>query len=499
MIWRAFALLLGPHGALGATFLLAAPSLTYPLGADQAVYSYLGEGVFGGFIPYRDSWAQNAPGNFLIYGGGISLFGDPNLAVYWMNLAAILAGTALIYSLAARLLGRPYAGLAALLYGGSQAVVDFGHQAEPETFMAVATMTAVFALTRSTQSAWGPWAIAGLATAAAILLKPTGLATVLIVLAYRRPHAQGARAYVLGTSVPITLVLLWLVTAGALPDMWDQVFRYNAGYVSAAYANLATSLAVLAIDFLFSGGPMYLLGAVGLALLPRHFISLWAGIAFVTVAVQSHHHVYHWYWVLPPAAMLGAFLLVETVKYPVGRWYVVLAPVAAGYLALCVYFWWPAAPRYASGWATLLGRQDPQSHLTLFRDGPVAPDLRAAVVRWLNTQARQVGTVFVLGEPGVYAVTRLRAPTRYFHEGPFHFAGDPAPLLLDWSQEIQGRPPDYVVVRETPDAGLSRTHSSLMQILGPMLERDYSLEARVVGADIFRRVSGSSAAGLGPQ
>lgn len=477
MIQRAAALLAGPHGVLGVTFLLAVPSLTYPLGADQAVYSYVGAGLTHGFVPYRDSWAQNAPGNFLIYGASISLFGDPALAVRWLNLAAILAGTALLYGLATRLLGRPYAGPAALIYGGSQAVVDFGHQAEPETFMAVATLAALLVLKPQ-----GPrWLLAGLATAAAILLKPTGLATILIALAYCRPGARGALAYALGTSAPLAVVLLWLAAAGALPDMWDQVVHYNAGYLSAAYANLSVSLAILVIDFLFSGGPVYLLGALGLAVLRRHFVSLWAGIAFLTVAVQGHHHVYHWYTVLPPAAMLGAWLLVES---PRSRLFLVV-PLAA-YLALCLYFWWPAAPRYASGWGVLLGQQTREHHLPFFRDGPVAPDLRASVARWLTAHATEGDTVLVLGEPGVYSSTGLRAPTKYFHEGAIHFARDPAPLLQDWSQELQARPPGYIIVRDRPAPELSRTHEALLERLGPLLQ-SYSLEATVAEARIFRR------------
>src|SRR5688572_29035698 len=37
------------------------PSLVQPMGADQALYAYVGERVIDGGLPYRDAWDQKPP------------------------------------------------------------------------------------------------------------------------------------------------------------------------------------------------------------------------------------------------------------------------------------------------------------------------------------------------------------------------------------------------------------------------------------------------------
>jgi hypothetical protein len=54
-----------------AAMLLAVrlPSLVQPMGADQALYAYVGDRILGGGLPYRDAWDQKPPAIHFLYAG----------------------------------------------------------------------------------------------------------------------------------------------------------------------------------------------------------------------------------------------------------------------------------------------------------------------------------------------------------------------------------------------------------------------------------------------
>ena len=48
---------------------LRLPSLVQPMGADQALYAYVGERILAGGLPYRDAWDQKPPAIHFLYAG----------------------------------------------------------------------------------------------------------------------------------------------------------------------------------------------------------------------------------------------------------------------------------------------------------------------------------------------------------------------------------------------------------------------------------------------
>lgn len=48
---------------------LRLPSLVQPMGADQALYAYVGERIRAGGLPYRDAWDQKPPAIHFVYAG----------------------------------------------------------------------------------------------------------------------------------------------------------------------------------------------------------------------------------------------------------------------------------------------------------------------------------------------------------------------------------------------------------------------------------------------
>ena len=52
-----------------ALLVFRGPSLVQPMGADQALYAYVGERIRAGGLPYRDAWDQKPPAIHFLYAG----------------------------------------------------------------------------------------------------------------------------------------------------------------------------------------------------------------------------------------------------------------------------------------------------------------------------------------------------------------------------------------------------------------------------------------------
>src|ERR687889_2081724 len=75
-----------------ALLILRLPSLTQPMGPDQALYAYVGERILHGELPYRDAWDQKPPGIHYVYAGLRAVSsGDAIVAAADLLAAAVVA------------------------------------------------------------------------------------------------------------------------------------------------------------------------------------------------------------------------------------------------------------------------------------------------------------------------------------------------------------------------------------------------------------------------
>src|SRR4051812_44587367 len=89
---------------LGALALaVAAPSLAYPLGRDQALPLFVAREWLSGRAPYKDAWDQLPPGLYLLNMVENALFGGGATAVRWADLVLILVLGGVCARLAKRL------------------------------------------------------------------------------------------------------------------------------------------------------------------------------------------------------------------------------------------------------------------------------------------------------------------------------------------------------------------------------------------------------------
>ena len=83
-----------------ALVLVRLPSIVQPMGADQALYAYVGERIRAGGLPYRDAWDQKPPAVHFLYAGMRSLWSS-DAVVPAADIAAAAAVAWLLYRIGA--------------------------------------------------------------------------------------------------------------------------------------------------------------------------------------------------------------------------------------------------------------------------------------------------------------------------------------------------------------------------------------------------------------
>src|SRR4029453_6246417 len=85
-----------------ALLVVRLPSLVQPMGADQALYAYVGDRIRAGALPYRDAWDQKPPTIHVAYAPMRGAWpGDSAVPAADLLLATVVA--VLLWSLGAAL------------------------------------------------------------------------------------------------------------------------------------------------------------------------------------------------------------------------------------------------------------------------------------------------------------------------------------------------------------------------------------------------------------
>lgn len=283
---------------------LRLPSLARPAGGDQSLYTYEGQRVGHGGVPYRDAWDQKPPGIMFVYATGWRLWPRESLVAALDLAAAALVAWLLVQIGRRGYGGRVGEGAAALflLLGdpGIQKLGGMWVRAQCETFIALA-VTGALALSWKSLDRRRLLAIAGVWLAVAFWLKynaivfalPVGLAAVLPAegrIDWRRAAAALAWLFV-GAAVTSAAVLLYFAASGALTDLWLATISYNVRYASETYTgtlDVARYLLVMPFGRARVDG-LWFVGLLGLLALTQFRKTRMTAVtlAWVTAAVLS--------------------------------------------------------------------------------------------------------------------------------------------------------------------------------------------------------------------
>src|SRR5712691_3211454 len=91
--------------ALVVVAFIALPSITYPIGRDQATFCVIGQGLLRGQQLYRDLWDNKPPGIFWLFTLVVKVFGPVMSSVGLVDILWLLAISYFIFRFAGRYLG----------------------------------------------------------------------------------------------------------------------------------------------------------------------------------------------------------------------------------------------------------------------------------------------------------------------------------------------------------------------------------------------------------
>ncbi|HET7217528.1 MAG TPA: hypothetical protein VFJ02_05750, partial [Vicinamibacterales bacterium] len=144
-----------------ALVLLRLPSMVQPMGADQALYAYVGDRIRAGGLPYRDAWDQKPPAIHFLYAGMRSVW-DGDAVVPAADIAAAVAVAWLIYRIGAAVAPAGSGAAAALLFlflsnPSLTRLAGIRLRSQCETFIAVAVAGALLLVLRQRRSVSAPF------------------------------------------------------------------------------------------------------------------------------------------------------------------------------------------------------------------------------------------------------------------------------------------------------------------------------------------------------
>jgi hypothetical protein len=305
--------------------LIRLPSLVQPMGADQALYAYVGERVRAGGLPYRDAWDQKPPAVHGLYAAMRTVW-NSDAAVPAADLAAAALVAVLLYRLgaAAGPAGTGSAGaLIFLLYSNPSFTRLSGVRlrSQCETFIAVAVTAALLVLARKGKwrSSW-PIFGAGLLFGTAFSLKYNAavfaVSGVVALWLSKRPAVRDLAWLGLGFVVPPLTMILVFAAGGALRPMIDATLLYNIQYSGETYQGAGDAIRYL-VSFPVErarADALWTLGGAGtLLLLPavlhdrRRLLPIaWIAAACVSIAINGSRSLPQYFIQANPALALAA-------------------------------------------------------------------------------------------------------------------------------------------------------------------------------------------------
>ena len=316
----------------GALLAVRIPSLVQPMGADQALYAYIGERILGGQRPYVDAWDQKPPAIHYTYAVLRAVWpGDGAVAAADLVSAAIIG--ALLFGIG-RHLASPAVGTSALLLflllsnPAFTRLAGVRVRAQCETFIAVAITAAVYLLVRFHRSGFhvgGSEAGMRLVHPAVGLLLGAAFTFKYNTAVYAAAAASGmllaggltrrqTLALLAGFAALPTVFLLLL--ADVLGPFYDATIEYNLQYSGETYAGplhfvsylLTFPIGHARIDALWTlGGAGCAVLLVGSAWQRRRLIPVvWVATACLSIAINGSRGLPQYFVQAAPALALAA-------------------------------------------------------------------------------------------------------------------------------------------------------------------------------------------------
>ena len=492
--------------------LTLAGTLLWPMGRDQAVFSWVASVMRDGGLPYRDAWDHKGPATYMLSLVTQGLFGQNFWGLRVVDLLLLAATLWGQWLLARRWCGRLGAHVAVLLLLYLYRNMGYWNTAQPDGWAAMAlTGSLALLLSRSQPPLWRR-AAAGALLGLAVMFKITFLAfvPVFIVLDLVGPasslKSRLARPLVLGgASLAMAGAWIgWMAYRHILGAFWEINVSYNrVVYAGLSQHILSRHLRELWIAFA-KVTPCIPLAAWGVwtaGKARRRYTAamlLVGGTALALLIYQNKYFIYHRAPVYPALASLtglGVGRLAAHLRRAAGpqthRW------TGCAMLAIVALLLIPnMSGLNVTGWRALVLRTVPvEAYYRKYEGGALSLVANTHAAQYMNERTQPADYVLVWGaEPMIYTLADRRSPSRFGFISPL-VTGEETPYYRDYRAEfmsaIQQHPPRYVAVVDN-DATVVKPETSKQSLfkfpeLIEYVTAHYTFETSIERIDLWKR------------
>ncbi|RII25018.1 MAG: hypothetical protein CXR31_15315 [Geobacter sp.] len=301
--------------------------LQVPLERDEGEYAYMGQLLLNGIPPYVHAYSMKLPGVSVMYALFMGLFGQTPFGIHLGLLLVNGICILLVYLLALRLFDRNAAFPAAASYAVlSLSEFVYGIFAHATHFVVLFALAGFILLLRPSKRARTLLLfLSGFCFGLAFTMKQPAALLIVCALFHLlssgyHAHASGRKTliteialFLLGVVVPYTLIVLWVLNAGAFDTFWFWTVTYVREYASGQ--TIAQGLTVLGRTFpliVKPHLPLWILASAGaFSLLAnrgrctnRQFL---AGLLFFSSLAVCSGYYFRWHYfilILPVIALL---------------------------------------------------------------------------------------------------------------------------------------------------------------------------------------------------
>ncbi|HTE86177.1 MAG TPA: glycosyltransferase family 39 protein [Dehalococcoidia bacterium] len=515
---------------------LGLPTILFPLGPDQAIFSYIAHRISLGGFPYVSAWDQKPPAIYLLYIIGIHFPGPVMRNVRLFDLCMLGLTLSAIYLFAHKIWNRTAAFSAALLYGSAY-TTEYGywHMAQPDGYTALPLCLSAWLYYRFLRErrVW-PYVAAGFLTGFAFQLRffSALIGIALVYVEWNFAQAGGVAwgaglraavrriAWFSGGFVGMqALFAVYLLMGHALGAYLMTEFTFASRYARLGGEYSPNGLTLTAFEYAARENTALIMAAhlaivipalIAVALALRlngdrrvREVALLALTAYVGVLVQAKFFWYHWLAVLPFAALLGgkgladlSALLLREQRRAVAYLSLAMAVIALVYLSPAMtegaIQQWRGLRNYYGGEAS---RRAFNNQFGPYAGGTYSYLADAQVARYINERTRPGDTIYIYGyEALVYLLAERESASRFFYVFPVISTWTPPEWRAEWVRELNARLPRYLLVQANEGAPwITGLHEDTARYaahdpdLQQLLVAHYDLETTIEDFTIYRR------------
>jgi hypothetical protein len=459
--------------------LFAYPFIFLPFGADQGIFAYIGTIINNGGMPYRDAWDLKPPVVYYLYSLGLQLFGDSMLGLRLFDFLYFGITIFSMYLLGALLFCKRVGLCSGLLLGILYFFTNnFWTLSQCESFMILPMILSVYCCCAGLKKYKRPMLFgAGVFLGVVFMTKLTGIVLLvplviyILLETYRRDGTwnfaqRASRILVLiaGFIFSTAILFLWFYAHGALSELIDTLFVYDAAHFRSAF-----TLDRGYSHFTFAGFMRRYLFVLIPALLSLCItrgkkdrlenILLWSWFISVIIGffIQGRFYPYHMLPVIAPLSLLGGYAVLNLWYSSAWSGNALFAWRKGGLLVIVSVFLlaaiWPHIQLTYHFTRSLAERESTETYYNRFFSFPGLFSFTATIdaAQYIKNKTAREDTILVWGfQPLVYFLSERQAPTRFFFSAPLL-----APFNIKknaWRRElladIQKRPPKYIIVVE---------------------------------------------------